>query len=35
MVLKVQNETNKGDVKSISARVTKHALKRWQKLKLI
>ena len=34
-VLKIANETNQGDVKSICARVTKRASKKWRKLKLI
>ena len=34
-VLKIVRETNKGDVKNISARVTKHASKKLTKVKLI
>ena len=34
-VLKMAKETNKGDVESICARVTKPTSKRWRMLKLI
>ena len=34
-VLKIVRETNKGDVKNISVRVTKHASKKLTKVKLI
>ena len=34
-VLKIAKGTNKGDVESICAKVTKHIKSRWRKLKLI
>ena len=34
-VLKMAKETNEGEVQSMCAKVTKHASKKWRKLKLI